>query len=36
LRGLWKDFAMTSTVDEVTVRTLSNMDFLERSLHGRL
>ncbi len=36
LRGLWKDFAITSTVDEVTVRTLSNMDLLERSLHGRL
>jgi hypothetical protein len=36
LRGFWKDFAMMSTVDEVTARTLSNMDFVERSFHGRL
>jgi hypothetical protein len=36
LQGLWKDFAMTFAVDEVTARTLSNIDFVERSLHGRL
>ncbi len=36
LRGLWKDLAMTSMVDEVTARTLWNMNFVERSLHGRL
>jgi hypothetical protein len=27
---------MTSMVDEVTARTLWNMNFVERSLHGRL
>jgi hypothetical protein len=36
LRGLWKDFVMTSTAAEVTARTLSNRDFVETSLHGRL
>jgi hypothetical protein len=35
-RGLQKDFAMTSMVAEATARTLSNRDFVERSLHGRL
>jgi hypothetical protein len=36
LRGLQKDFAMTSMVAEATARTLSNRDFVERFLHGRL